>query len=60
MRSPALARLRAAGFLDWTRHSVMVSRRVRGVENGGMFVQASSAYRLAAVPPGGPGLYSAR
>lgn len=51
----ALARLRAAGFLDWTRRGVTVSRRVRGME-AGMFAQVSNAYRLAAAPPAVPSL----
>ena len=49
----ALTRLRGAGFLDWTRRGVMVSRRVRGTE-AGMFAQVSNAYRLAAAPPAIP------
>lgn len=51
----ALTRLRAAGFLDWTRRGVTVSRRVRGMESG-MFAQVSNAYRLAAAPPAIPGV----
>jgi DNA-binding MarR family transcriptional regulator len=47
----ALARLRAAGFLEWTRRGVTVSRRVRGVERSSMFTQVTNAYRLAASPP---------
>jgi hypothetical protein len=50
----ALARLRTAGFLDWTRRGVVVSGRVRGVEAAGMFAQVSNAYRLAAAPPAVP------
>lgn len=47
----ALARLRAAGFLEWTRRGVTVSRRVRGIERSSMFTQVTNAYRLAASPP---------
>jgi DNA-binding MarR family transcriptional regulator len=50
----ALARLRAAGFLEWTRRGVTVSRRVRGVESSSMFTQVTNAYRLAASPPALP------
>lgn len=46
----ALARLRAAGFLDWTRRGVTVSRRVRGVTMN-LFAQVTNAYRLATKPP---------
>jgi hypothetical protein len=49
----ALARLRTAGFLEWTRRGVTVSRRVRGVESS-MFIQVTNAYRLAASPPALP------
>jgi DNA-binding MarR family transcriptional regulator len=41
----ALARLRAAGFLDWTRRGVTVSRRIHGAEAGVLFAQISNAYR---------------
>jgi DNA-binding MarR family transcriptional regulator len=50
----ALARLRAAGFLEWTRRGVTVSRRVRGFERSNMFTQVTNAYRLAASPPAMP------
>jgi hypothetical protein len=47
----ALARLRSAGFLDWTRRGVTVLRRIRGAEAGLLFAQVSNAYRLTKVPP---------
>ena len=54
----ALARLRAAGFLDWTRRGVMVSRQVRGVAMDGLFTQVTNAYRLALSPPTAPGSFA--
>ena len=54
----ALARLRAAGFLDWTRRGVVVSRRVRGVAMDGLFAQVTNAYRLALSPPMTPGSFA--
>jgi hypothetical protein len=51
----ALGRLRSAGFLDWTRRGVTVSRRICGAEAGLLFAQVSNAYRLSEVPPQVPG-----
>lgn len=51
----ALAHLCSAGFPDWTRRGVTVSRRIRGAEASLLFAQVSNAYRLADVPPQVPG-----